>query len=348
MAFTAAVVGLGYWGPNLARNLAASPEFELVGLCDIQPERLARAGALYPAARCFPSIEELLAFRSPDLLAIATPVGSHRRVALQALEAGCHVLVEKPLSRTVSEAEQILASARRHGRRVFVDHTFLFTGAVAEIKRQFADGSLGELLYADSVRISLGLFQPDVDVIWDLGAHDLAILEHVIHRPPLSVRAFGTSHNPWGIADVAYVHIDYDRKVQAHLHFSWLSPVKVRRMFFSGAQRSLIWDDLEPSEKVKLYDHGVSFEVQGEARRHEMLVSYRKGEMRAPAIPVTEALANEVAEIAAVLHGRQEPTTDGEAGLRVVRMLEAAEESLARGGEPVALSAAACEPSRMP
>jgi predicted dehydrogenase len=348
MSFTAAVVGLGYWGPNLARNLSASSDFELIGLCDPQPERLARMGSIYPAARCFASLEELLRFRAPDLLAIATPVTSHRRLALQALEAGCHVLVEKPLARTVSEAEEILAAASDRGRRVFVDHTFLFTGAVAEIDRQLSEGALGELFYVDSVRIALGLFQPDVDVLWDLGSHDLAILEHVIRRPPLSVRAFGTSHNPWGIADVAYVHVEYDGKLQAHLQFSWLSPVKVRRMFFSGARQSLIWDDLEPSEKVKVYDHGVSFEVQDETRRNEMLVSYRKGEMRAPAIPVTEALANEIAEIAAVLHGRREASAPGEAGLRVVRMLQAAEQSLSRGGEPVSLVTAACEPSRMP
>lgn len=335
MPISAAVVGLGYWGPNLARNLAANPDFELIALCERDPVRLARVGAIYPSAARFTSLDDLLARRAPDLLAIATPVATHHALALQALQAGSHVVVEKPLALTSREGEEVLDLARLLGRRVFVDHTFLFTGAVAEIAQQVRSGALGDLLYVDSVRIALGLFQPDVDVLWDLAPHDLAILDHVIGRAPLVVQALGASHNPGGLVDVAYLHLDYGQGLQAHLHLSWLSPVKVRRMFFSGARQSLIYDDLAPAEKVKLYDHGVSFEVRDDATRNEMLVSYRKGDMRAPALPVTEALTTEMRDIAATLRGEKEPLTPGEAGLRVVRLLEAAEESLRRGGGPV-------------
>jgi len=337
MTICAAVGGLGYWGPNLARNLSAEPAVELVALCDSDPARRERVGSTYPAARGFASQAELLSERPPDLLAIATPVASHRDLAIEALRAGCHVLVEKPLALSVAEAEQILGTAQSAGRRVFVDHTFLFTGAVSEIARQVREGALGELHYVDSVRIALGLFQPDIDVIWDLAPHDLAILDHVLGRPPRSVRALGSTHNPRGFADVAYLHLDYGADLHAHLHLSWLSPVKVRRMIFSGVRQSLIYDDLEPAEKVKLYGHGVDFDVGDFEARREVLINYRKGDMRAPALPVTEALAVQVRHIAGVLLEGREPIAPGESGLSVVRVLEAASRSLGSGGEPVDL-----------
>jgi predicted dehydrogenase len=339
LRITAAVVGLGYWGPNLARNLAASNDFELIALCDVRPERLAAVAAAYPASRRFTSLDEMLASCRPQLVAIATPVRSHAALATQALESGAHVLVEKPLAASVTEGEAMLAVARRCSREIFVDHTFLFTGAVQEIARQLREGLLGELMYVDSVRIALGLFQPDVDVVWDLAPHDLAILDHVLQRRAVTVQALGTSHNPRGLADIAYLHLDYGRGFQAHLHLSWLSPVKVRRMFFSGSRQSLIWDDLEHADKVKIYDHGISFEVSDPVVRNEMLVSYRKGDMRAPALPIMEALAAEVREIAGVLRDGLRPTAPGTAGLEVLRLLEAADASRQRGGTPVAVAA---------
>ena len=244
--------------------------------------------------------------------------------------------MEKPLARSSREAADLVRVAADAGRHVFVDHTFLFTGAVAEIARQHHQGALGDLLYVDSVRIALGLFQPDVDVIWDLAPHDLSILDHVLRMSPRTVRALGSTHNPHRLTDVAYLHLEYATGLHAHLHVSWLSPVKIRRMILAGRTRSLIFDDLEPAEKVKLYDHGVSFDVADLEARREVLISYRKGDMRAPALPMTEALAAELRHIAAVLRDGAEPVASAKAGLAVVRTLEAAEESLRRDGQPVA------------
>jgi predicted dehydrogenase len=333
---TAAVVGIGYWGPNLARNFSASDEFRLVGLCDSNPVRLKKAVAHYPAATATENLDDLLATK-PDLVAIAIPVAAHYEVARRCLEAGCHVLVEKPLTATVEEGEKLLALGDRVQRKVFVDHTFLFTSAVEEMKRQVESGSLGEMLYVDSVRINLGLFQPDVDVIWDLAPHDLSILQHLLGRPPKTVAAMGSSHNPGATVDVAYLHLDYGAGLTVHLHLSWLSPVKVRRMIFAGAKQSLIFDDLDQDMKIKLYNHGVAFDVADLESRREVLVSYRKGEMRAPAISPKEALAVEIHEIAQDLRGELRSRSTGVDGLKVVRVLEAATASLRLGGSPVRL-----------
>lgn len=337
MGIKTGVVGLGYWGPNLVRNVAANPAFELVALCDGNRARLDKISAAYPSARSFQNFSEFLENAQPDLVVVATPVASHHDLAISALRAGCHVLVEKPLASNLAEAESIVRVAGDVGRLAFVDHTFLFTPAVAEIAKLHREGTLGELLYVDSVRIALGLFQPDVDVVWDLAPHDLAILRHVFGRPPISVQTQGSSHNPRATADVAYLHLDYGSGVHAHLHLSWLSPVKVRRMIFAGTQRSLIFDDLEPTEKVKLYDHGVDFDLDDTESRRQLLISYRKGEMRAPALPVTEALAAQLAHIATVIRGEASPVAPATDGLEVVRLLEASSESLRRGGERILL-----------
>lgn len=329
----AAVVGLGYWGPNLARNLSASGDFRLTGLGDADPTRLQAAAALYPSAIAAGSLDDLLAGK-PDLVAIATPVASHYELASRCLEAGSHVLVEKPFTATVEEGERLLALARNVGRKVFVDHTFLFTGAVEEMKRQFDSRTLGDLLYIDSVRINLGLFQPDVDVVWDLAPHDLSILQYLLGRPPTTVAAMGTSHNPRGTVDVAYLHLDYGGGLTAHLHLSWLSPVKVRRMFFAGTKQSLIFDDLDQDMKIKLYDHGVAFDLTDFASRRQVMISYRKGDMRAPSISPSEALAGLMKDVAAAIRGSGLPRAHGAAGLDVVRILEAAGRSLASAGRP--------------
>jgi predicted dehydrogenase len=331
----AAVVGLGYWGPNLARNFQASNDFELVGLCDpIQP-RLDKVGEGYPWAKRFTGLAEMLEKAKPELVAVATPVGSHHGLVKPALEAGCHVLCEKPLASTVAEATEMVETAARLDRRLFVDHTFTYTGAVRAIRDLYAQKKLGDLFYVDSVRINLGLFQPDVDVVWDLAPHDLSILNYVVGRKVRSVSAHGTSHNPRGLADVAYLTVEYDGGLSAYMHLSWLSPVKVRRMIFSCTSSSLIYDDLEASEKIRIYDHGVSFEVSDLETRKQVLVNYRRGDMRAPAIDNKEALGVEAREIAAALRGGPLPPGTGEAGLDVVRVLEAAGKSLAAGGARV-------------
>ena len=340
MKLTAAVVGLGYWGPNLARNFSASSDFALAALVDLDPKRLDKACALYPAATGFRDLDALFeSTKKPDLVAIATPVASHFPLAMKALAAGCHVLVEKPLTSTVAESRELLAFAAAKGLQVFVDHTFLFTGAIAELKKQLDSGNIGQLQYVDSVRINLGLFQPDVDVVYDLAPHDLSILQHLIGKTPLSVRAMGSCHSPSGFSDVAYLHLDYGNDLTAHLHLSWLSPVKVRRMIFAGTRQSAIYDDLEPAEKVKLYDHGVDFDVKDDDARRRVLVSYRKGDMRAPNIASTEALAAELANIAASLRGTGTAMAPGADGAAVVRVLEAARLSVQKGGSKVDVEA---------
>ena len=333
----AAVVGLGYWGPNLARNFQASDAYELVGLCDLDPKRVAKVGDNYPWAKQFTDVGTMLRETKPEIVSICTPVASHHKLVVAALEAGAHVLCEKPLAATVAEAEEIVLLAQKRERKLFVDHTFTYTGAVRCIRDMYKKGSLGELFYVDSVRINLGLFQPDVDVIWDLAPHDLSVLSYVVDKKVESVQATGSSHNPRGFADVAYLDLRFEGGVTAHLHLSWLSPVKVRRMIFSGTASSLIYDDLEMSEKIKVYDHGVTFDVSDIEARKQVLVNYRRGEMRAPALDNKEALGTELREIASVIKGGKEQVTLGEDGLEVVRVLEAAQQSLKKDGARVAL-----------
>jgi predicted dehydrogenase len=247
------------------------------------------------------------------------------------------VLCEKPLAATVAEASQLVEMSNKLGRKLFVDHTFTYTGSVRAIRDAYEKKVLGDLFYIDSVRINLGLFQPDVDVIWDLAPHDLSILSYVIGRKVKSVKATGSSHNPRNLADVAYLTVEYEGGLQAHLHLSWLSPVKVRRMIFSGTNSSLVFDDLEASEKLKIYDHGVSFDVADVEARRQVLVNYRRGDMRAPAIDNKEALATELKEIAGAIRGGNAPGSMGEDGLEVVKVLEAAGKSLAADGVRVAI-----------
>jgi predicted dehydrogenase len=329
----AALVGLGYWGPNLLRNLQANDRYELVAMCDSDPKRLNKCASQYPWAKPFSDFSQLLRETKPDLAVIATPVRSHYPLAIAALEAGCHVLCEKPLAESTEHATKIVETAHRMGRRLFVDHTFLYTSAVRFVRDQHAAGSLGDLFYVDSVRINLGLFQPDVDVVWDLAPHDLSIISHVIRQRVKSVTVNATSHNPRNHVDVAYLGLEYESGLTAHLHLSWLSPVKVRRMIFSGTRSSIIIDELEASEKVKIYDHGVTFDVSDLEARRQVLVSYRRGEMRAPALDQREALATELIDIAGALDGDTHASVaTGEDGLEVVRTLDAIERSLAAGG----------------
>lgn len=332
----AAVVGLGYWGPNLARNFQISDDYELVGLCDTDPKRIEKVGSSYPWAKGSTTLPEMLAQSKPEIVAVCTPVGSHHPLVKQALEAGCHVLCEKPLAATVAEAEELVALSAKRERKLFVDHTFTYTGAVRLIRDQFAKGALGDMLYIDSVRINLGLFQPDVDVVWDLAPHDISTINYIIGKKVVSVQATGTSHNPRGLNDVAYLDLRYEGGITAHLHLSWLSPVKVRRMIFAGTKSSIIFDDLEMSEKIKVYDHGVTFDVKDIEARKQVLVNYRRGEMRAPALDNKEALGTELREIAQVLRGKEGQVATGEDGLDIVRVLEAAQKSLAQDGARIA------------
>ena len=306
-------------------------------LCDANPARLTKVGENYPWAQRFSSIDDLLKNVQSDLIAIATPVASHHGLVKTALQAGCHVLCEKPLASNLAEANDLVDTAARTARRLFVDHSFIYTGAVRALRELYKSQTLGDLYYVDSVRINLGLFQPDVDVIWDLAPHDVSIIDYIVGSRVRRVSAVGSSHNPRGTADVSYLTLEYENGLVSHLHLSWLSPVKMRRMIFAGTKSSAIYDDLEPSEKVKIYDHGVDFEVSDLEVRKQVLVNYRRGDMRAPALDNKEALATEMREIAAALRGGSVVPATGNEGLQGVRVLDAATRSFASGGAPIEL-----------
>lgn len=335
------VIGCGYWGPNLLRNFADSEGAELRWICDLDTQRLAAMGRRYPAAEQTTHFKALLADPNLDAVVIATPVWTHFSFAEQALMAGKHVLVEKPLTASVAEASQLVELAERLGRTLMVDHTFVYTGAVRKIKELVDSGQLGELLYFDATRINLGLFQNDINVVWDLAPHDLSIMDFVIQREPKSVAAVGSCHVKEGIENIAYVILRFADEFMAHFHFNWLSPVKIRHTLLAGSRKMVVYDDIEPTEKVRVYDSGVSA-VQNENHRdreeaYRTLVSYRTGDVWVPKLDSTEALRYVSQEFLASIREQRAPLTDGNAGLRVVRLLEAAQKSISNGGVAVKL-----------
>ncbi len=285
------VIGYGYWGPNVLRNLAETPGCEVVWCADKSPERCALVRRRYPAIKVTSDVNELLNDPRVEAVAIATPVSTHFMLAKEALSKGKHVLVEKPMAGTVAEAEELVELAKKRGLVLMVDHTFIYTGAVRKIRAIVESGELGELYYLDSVRINLGLFQHDVDVLWDLAAHDLSILVHLIPRAPKYVSAIGADHTGSRLADLAYLTLQYDNSFIAHFHINWLSPVKVRKMLIGGDRKMLVYDDMEPSEKVRVYDSGIK--VTSQEGVYKTLVDYRTGDMWAPKLDVREGLAFE-------------------------------------------------------
>jgi predicted dehydrogenase len=280
---------------------------------------------------------QLIADPAIEAVAIATPVSTHFELATAALEAGKHVLVTKPLTATLAEAEALVEHARSAGRVLLVDHTFVYTGAVRRIRRMIDEGLLGPLYYLDSVRVNLGLFQHDVNVVWDLAAHDIAIFGHLLGQSPRRVSAAGSSHSPSGREDVAYVHLEYADELIAHIHVNWLSPVKIRQTLVGGSQRMLVWNDLAADEKLRLYDRGIESPAS-EAQRHEAIVAYRTGDAWVPALERHEALAMEIDHFVDCVRLGEEPLTSGASGREVVRILEAASQSLHDGGQPVDLA----------
>lgn len=335
-----AVVGCGYWGPNLVRNFACCPLTRLVAVCDKDPARRAGAHALAPCARPVADFGELLADSAVEAVVVATPPKSHAALARAALLAGKHVLVEKPLATTPADAEGLVELAEARGRTLMVDHTYVYSPAVRKIKELVDAGELGELCHVDGVRINLGLFQNDVSVLWDLAVHDLAIVDYLVGRPAEGVSAVGASHVPSGLADVAYLHLHYGGGLLAAFHVSWLSPVKVRHLIVAGRDKSLVYNDLDPAEPVKVYDKGIRVAAGGEGRR-QALVSYRLGDTHAPCLPREEPLQNVARHFAACVRSGQTPRTDGRAGLRLVQVLDLAERSLRARGRRLGLAAAA-------
>jgi predicted dehydrogenase len=330
-----AVIGCGYWGPNLIRNFSTTPGARVSAVCDLNAERLRKVQEQNPGLHTTPDYAALLVRTDVDAVAIATPVSSHFPLAKQALEAGKHVLVEKPMTATVAQAEELVALAAKKGLVLMVDHTFAYTSAVRKIKELVVGGDLGELLYYDSVRINLGLFQHDVNVLWDLAVHDLAIMDFALGQEPVAVSATGLAHLPGQHEDVAYLTCFFESNLIAHFHLNWLSPLKIRRTIIGGDRKSVVYDDLEPSEKLRIYDRGATLNEKTPESVHRTLVDYRMGDMWAPHLGQGEALRAESTHFIECIMQKRTPITDGQAGLRVVRILEAANQSLAQRGAPV-------------
>ena len=328
------VIGYGYWGPNIVRNLQGQQNAQAVMVCDQNPAALARARKAHPSIETVSDPLDVL--RSPDIDAVAviTPVWTHYELAKMALENGKHVFIEKPFTSSSAQAEELIELAARKRLTVMVDHTFLFTGAVRKIRELTESGALGDLYYYDSLRVNLGLFQHDVSVIWDLAPHDLSIMDHIIRAEPEAIVATGEKHLN-GVEDVAFMTIYFPRNVIAHINVNWLSPVKIRTTLIGGQKKMVVWNDLVADEKVRVYDRGVEI-TSGEGIR-DLLVSYRSGDMWAPQLEQLEALHVEMGYFAECIMNSKVPFNDGHAGLRVVRMLEAADKSIRRKGELIRL-----------
>ena len=328
------VIGYGYWGPNIVRNLQGLDTTRAELICDSNPSAQARARKAHPGVKIVSDANEVL--RSPDIdaVAIITPVWTHFELAKKALEHGKHVFIEKPFASNSAQAEELINLAAQKKLKIMVDHTFLFTGAVRKIRELTESGALGDLYYYDSLRVNLGLFQHDVSVIWDLAPHDLAIMDYVIKGDPEAVVATGERHLN-GVEDVAYMTVYFPRNVIAHINVNWLSPVKIRTTLIGGQKKMLVWNDLVADEKVRVYDKGVQI-TSGEGIRN-LLVSYRTGDMWAPQLEQLEALHVELDYFAKCIVNNETPFNDGHAGLRVVKMLEAAEVSIRKRGEFVRL-----------
>ena len=335
---TIGVIGYGYWGPNLVRNFAETPGARVGFVADKRTERLSHVRARYPATKVSTDYRDLITDPGVDAVAIATPVSSHFDLAMEALRAGKHVLVEKPITATSEQATALIAEAEKRGLVLMVDHTFVYTNAVGKMRELTQAGDLGEIYYYDSVRINLGLFQHDVNVLWDLAVHDLSIMDFVLGQSPVAVSATGLAHVPGQPENIAYMTMFFDGQLIAHVHVNWLAPVKVRRTLLGGNRRMIVFDDLEASEKIKVYDRGISVNPSQE-NVYQMLVGYRAGDMWAPQLGITEALHTEAMHFVDCIAQKQVPRTDGHAGLRVVRLLEAATESMAHQGRPVSVAA---------
>jgi len=336
------VIGCGYWGPNLLRNFAENEAAQLRWICDLDEDRLNAMGRRYPVAQTTSDYRRLLDDDELDAVAVVTPVATHFAIAKEFLRAGKHVLIEKPLTAGVAEAEELIELAEVNKRTLMVDHTFVYTGAVRKMKEIVSSGELGDLLYFDSVRINLGLFQRDINVLWDLAPHDLSIMDYLIERQPEGLSAIGSCHIEAGIENIAYLIMKFPDDFIAHFHFNWLAPVKIRHTLIAGSSKMILYDDIEPTEKVRIYDKGVTANRVGDREAdYQTLVSYRTGDVWAPKLDTTEALRYVAAEFLDSIRLGRPPLTDGRAGLRVVRLLEAAQQSIKNGGQFTLLSTSA-------
>jgi predicted dehydrogenase len=330
------VIGYGYWGPNLVRNLFEVSETEVVAVSDKREDRLKLVKSRYPSVTVTTDYTALLSDPEIDAIAIATPVSTHFPLAMEALRAGKHVLVEKPMASSTEQAFRLMDEADRRGLVLMVDHTFVYTGAVRKIKEIVETGRLGDIYYYDSTRVNLGLFQHDVDVLWDLAVHDLAIMSYILPQSPCAVAATGIKHVRNGTENLAYLTMFFEDNTIAHVNVNWLSPVKLRRTLIGGSKQMIVYDDMEPSEKVKVYDKGITLS-EGTDSLYQALIGYRSGDMFAPQLDVSEALKTELTHFAHCIDTGQQPITGGHAGLQIVRLLESASHSMKHRGRLVEL-----------
>jgi len=328
------VIGYGYWGPNVVRNLRSLEGCQVAAVCDKSPAALKRITQAHPGLPVTTDPAELFASTQVDAIAVVTPVCTHFDLAKAALEHGKHVFIEKPFTSTTRQAEELIELGERKKLTIMVDHTFLFTGAVRKMRDLLDEGVLGDLYYYDSTRVNLGLFQHDVSVIWDLAPHDLAIMDFLIRQKPEAVIATGEAHLN-GHVDVAYLTVYFPGSMIAHISVNWLSPVKIRTTLLGGEKKMLVWNDLEADEKIKVYDKGAQMNTgQG---LHDLLVSYRAGDMWAPRVDQAEALKVELNYFIDCVTKNQTPFNDGVSGYRVVKLLEAADQSLRERGKAIQL-----------
>ncbi|MGH9632807.1 MAG: Gfo/Idh/MocA family protein, partial [Bryobacteraceae bacterium] len=323
-----------YWGPNLVRNFAEGLDTEVISVADLRSDRLQLVTRRYPGIEAVADYRDLLKNPNVDAVAISTPVSTHFQLAMEALQAGKHVLVEKPITADTEQASRLIDESAKRNLVLMVDHTFVYTGAVRKMRELISTGALGNVYYYDSTRVNLGLFQHDVNVIWDLAVHDLSIMDYILSEDPVEVSATAVAHVSGAAEDTAYVSVFFDGSVIAHLNVNWLSPVKIRRTLLGGTKSMVLYDDLEASEKIRVYDKGVVVSNNPESV-YKLMVGYRSGDMYAPRIDMTEALSVEIQHFVDCIQNSKTPITDGQAGLRVVSVLEAATRSMTDRGRSV-------------
>jgi predicted dehydrogenase len=328
------VIGYGYWGPNVVRNLTTLEGSQVLTIADLSPSARARAQKAYPGIHVTSEVNDILLSTRIDAVAVVSPVWTHYELAKAALENGKHVFVEKPFTSNTAQAEELIEIAQRKNLRIMVDHTFLFTGAVRKIRQLLDDGALGKLYYYDSMRVNLGLFQHDINVLWDLAPHDLSIMDYLLKSTPEAVVATGQKHLN-GHEDIAFMTLYFPDKVIAHINVNWLSPVKIRMTLIGGEKKMLLWNDLVADEKLRVYDKGVN--ITSQEGVYDLLVNYRSGDMCAPQLEQCEALRSELSYFVECISSGKDPFNDGRSGLRVVKILEAATESLSKRGSQVYL-----------
>ena len=330
------LIGYGYWGPNLARNFNNNPDLDLTAICEFSSDRREAAGRLYPRVELLDSEDDLFKRSELDAIAISTPVSTHYDLAKRALVSGRHVWLEKPMTETVEQAEELIELAEKNRKTIMVDHTFIYTGAVQKIKGLVDNGELGDLIYYDSTRVNLGLFQQDVDVIWDLAPHDISIMDYIMPFKKLRVSATGCHFFGEDVVPKALLTIYMENNTVAHINVSWVSPVKLRQTLIGGTSKMIVYDDNEPSEKIKIYDKGVELNGSKEALYH-LKVQYRVGDMLCPKLDDIEALSFATSHFVDCMKNGMRPMTDGKAGLEVVKVLAASKKSLEGNGIPVEL-----------